>query len=102
MRWTSSSAPALPLAASRSASAVKPEMSTETSEPSSVAAARRVGLGAPGADEARQVGREQRVGPRPRPAVHSVVASIATIMRRKSEIALCNSAGSVTDCSHGE
>ena len=35
IRWTSSSAPALPLADRRSASAVKPEMSTETSEPSS-------------------------------------------------------------------
>ena len=62
IRWTSSSAPALPFVASRSASAVKPEMSTETSEPSSSRTRGASRLGAPRPDEAREVRREERVG----------------------------------------
>ena len=60
---TSSSAPALPLDGSRSASAVNPEMSTETREPCSTRKRAAVRLRAPGVDEPREVGGERRVGP---------------------------------------
>ena len=63
-------------------------MSTETSEPSSTRARGASGSVLQARDEAGQVGREQVVGPRARPGPTRVVASIATIMDRKSEIPL--------------
>ena len=56
IRCTSSSAPAFPFTASRSARAVNPEMSIETSVASTSTRARRLGLLAPEAHEPREVG----------------------------------------------
>ena len=88
IRCTSSSAPAFPCTASRSASAVKPEMSMETSVPS-IALARGASGSCSTRAPAAEVGRQHRRLPaRPRPVL---LVAHHNIMRSKSEIALCQS-----------